>query len=285
MKMPMASAALDRLPGAPALSVLDETPSTNDALRAMRAGAPEFTTVATGHQTGGRGRLGRSWIAPRGESLSISVLVMPPSAVPLESHGWYPIIAGIAMVHSVRALLVHADPAGAPGVEVTLKWPNDVLVGGRGRPRKVCGILTELLTDGDGPASGSRLVIGAGLNLSIPEARLPTPTSTSLAVEGALLLGDDLADAAATVFLVELERLCTAFGRAGGDQESSGVRAEALGTLGTLGRPVRVTLPDERILRGTAVDLDPTGRIVVRSDDDGLVQAVAAGDVEHLRYE
>ncbi|MEY2848513.1 MAG: hypothetical protein RI885_1178 [Actinomycetota bacterium] len=307
MDLPLTTAVLAALEGSPALAVLDETVSTNDDLRAMAAGAAvaavramptdtdvaawgpaEFTTVATASQTGGRGRLGRPWTAPPGESLALSVLVRPrdSSGVPLptEALGWFPIIAGIAMTAAVASLLPHR--------EVTMKWPNDVLVGARfpdssEPPRKICGILTELVrTELVRPGESlDALVVGAGLNLAIPADRLPTATSTSLAIEGAELEGDALADAAASTFLHGFARLCSEFGLAGGDPEAGGIRHRALDVLGTVGRAVKVTLPGGRLLRGTAVDLDRAGRIVVRPWGDGPLQAVAAGDVEHLRYE
>src|SRR4029078_4692239 len=106
----------------PELIELDSSPSTNGALVALAAipATEDFTTVVTRDQTAGRGRLGRSWVAPPGTSLAISVLLPPNSrglALPLERYGWLPIAAGVAMTETIR----QAVTSGSVG----FKWPND----------------------------------------------------------------------------------------------------------------------------------------------------------------
>lgn len=258
------------------LRLFDETPSTNsDAMAAAASGSSAFTVVATGSQTRGRGRLGREWAAPAGESLAVSV-VLRPVGVPLARYGWLPLIGGLALVHAVSALL--------PGRQVALKWPNDVLVGsGDGADRggiagrKVAGLLAELAP------GATAVVLGAGLNLAIPADRMPVPTATSLLVEGATPRGDDLADAALTGWLRDLHALLSRFEGAAGDAEAAGVRPLVEGACGTLGRDVEVQLPGGGAFTGRALALDADGRLVVRRDDDGAHRAVAAGDVLHLR--
>ena len=262
---------LPRSAAAVPLVVLASSPSTNDALRALADDAPEFTVVATGDQTAGRGRLGREWVAPAGQTIAASALLRPRlhGGEPLElTHwGWIPLMAGVAVARAVAAVI----PSGVAG----LKWPNDVQV----RGRKVSGILAELLPSGDG------LVLGVGINLEIPADALPTPTSTSLALEGAPLSGDALADAVLSGWLTEFRALYEEFLRVGGDAEGSGVRDQVAELCTTLGQRVRVTLPGGGVLTGAAIDLDRAGRLVIRSESDGTEQAVAAGDVTHLRYE
>src|SRR5690606_15146102 len=113
---------------------------------------------------------------------------------PLERYGWIPLLAGLAMTRAVRALLAGGSRATADSV--VLKWPNDVLIDGA----KVSGILAELLPDGAG------VVVGAGLNLSIPREELPVPTATSLTLAGVLEQAG-LADAALAGYLGELRPL------------------------------------------------------------------------------
>ena len=249
--------------------VLDETGSTNDVLVAAAADEPDFSVVVTGSQTAGRGRLGREWIAPPGSSLSISVLLRPVLAsgapVALEHFGWIPLIAGVAMCRAIAPLV--------PGV-VGLKWPNDVQIDGL----KVSGLLAELVPTRDA------VVMGSGVNLSLTRDELPTAVSTSLALSGASLQGDDLADAVLTVYLRQLRSLIAAFTRDGADAESSGILALVTALCTTIGQDVRVELPGGSDLTGTATGIDGHGRLVVRRSD-GLVSAVAAGDVTHLRYE
>ncbi len=249
---------------------LDSTNSTNDDLVALASaeGVPEFTVVATTTQVAGRGRLGRTWEAPPGTSLAASVLLRPQNdGVPLELFGWIPLIAGLAMTRSVRELV--------PDRSVALKWPNDVLIEGR----KVCGVLSELLPD------GGSVVIGAGLNLTIPSDALPVPTATSLLLEGVTMPAEALADLALSGYLREFRQLWSVFitRAAGGGVEA--IRAEVSEACSTLGQEVRVDNPDGTQVTGTAISLDESGRLQIRNVSNKRVQTVAAGDITHLRYE
>jgi BirA family biotin operon repressor/biotin-[acetyl-CoA-carboxylase] ligase len=264
MHLPLAQNA------ATVLLVLDEAPSTNDVLVASAATEPDFSVVVTGNQTAGRGRLGREWIAPPERSLAASVLLRPalPAGEPLglEHYGWLPLLAGAAMVRAIVPLV-----AG----RVLLKWPNDVQIDGL----KVCGLLAELAPSGDA------VVVGSGVNLSLTREELPTAVSTSLALAGAQLVGDELADAVLTGYLVALRALYAEFLRYGADVDASGALELVSELCSTLGQEVRVELPGGGELLGTATALDRHGRLLVRSSADGAVTAVAAGDVTHLRYQ
>jgi BirA family biotin operon repressor/biotin-[acetyl-CoA-carboxylase] ligase len=260
MKLPRSESSAARL------TVLAETTSTNDVLVASAADQPEFAVVVTGSQTSGRGRLGRVWVAPPGKSLAISVLLRPVHAdgraLSLEHFGWLPLIAGAAMAKAITAVV--------PGT-VGLKWPNDVQIDGL----KVSGLLAELT-----PA-GNAVVLGAGVNLALAADELPTPVSTSLLLAGAALEGDELADAVLSSYLDNLRSLYTDFLADGVD----GALAVITSLCTTLGQRVRVELPSGVDLHGTATGIDRSGRLEVRSDEDGALVAVAAGDVTHLRYE
>ncbi|HEX7834111.1 MAG TPA: biotin--[acetyl-CoA-carboxylase] ligase [Pseudolysinimonas sp.] len=252
----------------PQLTVRESSPSTNDELAARARGTdlPSFTTVVTTDQTAGKGRLGRTWTAPAGSALAVSVLVVPRTAsgpLPLDRFGWLPIAAGVAMTDAVAAAL----PAASTG----FKWPNDVIVNGR----KVCGVLAELLPERGG------VVIGAGVNLGMTVEQLPVDSATSLAIEGA----EPEAITADTVlagYLARLRELVDAYLASGGDAEASGLAGSARRQCITLGRAVRIELPDGAALEGTATALDADGRLVVRLTD-GTEQTVAAGDVTHAR--
>jgi BirA family biotin operon repressor/biotin-[acetyl-CoA-carboxylase] ligase len=261
MQLPLSTAIASRL------EYLDETGSTNDVLRARAESDPEFSVVVTGSQTAGRGRLGRVWVAPPGRTLAASVLLkptLPGAAVGAAGFGWLPLLAGLAMTRAVDALV--------PGHEVALKWPNDVQVDGL----KVSGILTEFVP----PAA---VVVGAGLNLELGADELPTPQSTSLALNGTALRGEALFDAALAGYLGALRELYDEFLASGADAAAGGLRAAVAERCSTIGRAVRVELPGTPDLYGTADGIDDTGRLLVGAN--GAVQAVAAGDVTHLRYE
>jgi BirA family biotin operon repressor/biotin-[acetyl-CoA-carboxylase] ligase len=247
----------------PELIVRESSPSTNAELAArVRAGSvPGYTTLVTLDQTAGRGRLDRTWVAPAGSALAISVVLVPD--LPLERFGWFTIAAGVAMTETVLGML--------PTASVGLKWPNDVLVG----DKKICGVLSELV-----PEAGA-LVIGAGVNTAMNAEQLPVPTATSLAIEGAETPDPD---AVLAGYLQRLRELADAYVASAGDADVSGLRARARALCTTLGREVRVELPNGDLLVGTATDLDADGRLIVRLDGDAGSVTVAAGDVTHLRY-
>lgn len=242
------------------LDVLAEVGSTNVELvaRAATTDLPHFLVVATTNQTAGKGRLGRVWVAPAGKTIAVSVLLRPTVALG-DALGWLPLLAGLAMVRAVASLV--------PEHTVTLKWPNDVHIDGL----KVSGLLAELVPGG--------VVIGAGLNLTMTSDELPTPTSTSLTLMGAR--DDEIVDAALSAYLRELGLLYSEFAAEKFDA-ATGLRAAVIAACSTLGRGVRVELPDGSDLFGTAEDIDPFGRLVVRADDGP--HTIAAGDVTHVRY-
>ena len=256
MRLPLSSAV------AHSLDVLEQTGSTNAVLveRARAGGEPDFAVVVTTDQTAGRGRLGRTWVAPPGKTIAVSVLLTPSGT---ERLGWLPLLAGLAMSRAVRSLVT--------GHEVTLKWPNDVQVDGL----KVSGLLAELVPAAGG-RGGASVVIGAGLNLTMDADELPTAVSTSLTLVGAS--ADDIVDRALAAYLGELRAAYDAWA-AGTD-----LRAQVSAECGTLGRRVRVELPGGDDLYGTATGIDEEGRLVVDVDGAGP-RAIAAGDVTHLRYE
>jgi BirA family biotin operon repressor/biotin-[acetyl-CoA-carboxylase] ligase len=285
----------------PRFEFLERAGSTNDELRIAATGAdasawPHGAVVVTDEQTAGRGRLGRSWLAPSGKTLAISLLLRPSAgrgpALPLEAYGWIPLIAGAAMTEAVRRELdaarvarleearadADADADGPGLLDVELKWPNDVLVSGY----KVCGILSELLPPEPGGGAPAGVVVGAGLNLTLDEHDLPTLTSTSL-----LLASGRRPDADAVLadYLSGFLDLFDAYRAAGGDAVASGVAERVAALCGTIGEEVRVELPGGRMLLGAAEGLDADGRLLVLDRESDESQAVAAGDVTHLRYE
>ncbi len=163
--MPNASQAVT--PGAPQASALGrprlhlrKTTSTNDRARELAiAGAPHGTLVTASEQTAGRGRMGRSWSAPAGSSLLMSLVLRPgpPNPEP-PTKPWpppqLPLLAGVAV----------CDVAGP---QARVKWPNDVVVQDGPNLRKLAGILTEAR-----PQAGWA-VLGIGLNVSVRLQDLP----------------------------------------------------------------------------------------------------------------
>jgi BirA family biotin operon repressor/biotin-[acetyl-CoA-carboxylase] ligase len=260
-----------------------ETGSTNsDAMALARDGAAEGIVVVADHQTGGRGRQGRAWVAPPGASLLVTVLLRPPSRVA----GLTSTAVGVAMAEAVEQL------AGwSPG----LKWPNDLVVRGDGAAatptgvvdRKLAGILAEAdwpagTTASGGwrpPAPDERLavVVGVGVNVNWP-AELPDELA-EIATALNHLVGHEIDRV--DLLVAFLERLEACY-----DELVRGAGAGAL--LGewrrrsaTLGRRVRVDLGAHDV-EGRAVDLTDEGHLVVDTLE-GERRVFAAGDVVHLR--
>jgi BirA family biotin operon repressor/biotin-[acetyl-CoA-carboxylase] ligase len=242
----------------PHVDVRGETGSTNADLRTLATedpGLPHLSLVVTDNQTAGRGRLDRSWIAPAGSSLAISVLLRDlPETV--DARGWIPLAAGVAMADAVTAQL--------PGHEVTAKWPNDVQVDGH----KICGILAE--------AAADAIIVGSGVNTAMTASELPVPTATSFAVAGV----DADPDRLISDYVASLAALVGALTTAG-DATASGLHATVSERCSTLGQAVRVMLPGEQTLVGTASALDRDGRLLVLAD--GVEHTISAGDVVHVR--
>ena len=252
---------------------ITETGSTNsDLISAAVTGGksnwPDFSVYVTGYQSAGRGRAGRQWLAPAGSSLFVSVLLRPTA--PIETFGWLPLLAGLAMSRTVSSRLTN-------GSQVGVKWPNDVLVA----EQKISGVLSELLPDGSG------VVIGAGLNLTLTREQLPVETATSLTLLGDSISGEvdeSTIDEILSSYLGELRAFMAAFNQHRGDAALAGLQQQFLAQCITLGQQVKVILPGEGELWGTAKTIDNQGRIIVETHQGDLA-SVAAGDIVHLRHQ
>lgn len=233
-----------------------ETTSTNDlVVAAARAGEPSGLVVVAESQTGGRGRLDRSWESPPRAGLTFSLLLRP-RGVPAARLGWLPLLVGAAAAQALADLC---------DLDVVVKWPNDLLVG----DRKVAGVLAEV--------AGDAVVVGLGINVLTTRAELPTEAATSLALESRHPVDRT------PVLLAVLRAVgpaYTAWTGAGGDPAA--VAAQYRDRCVTVGRAVRVLLPGQPAVVGTAVAVDDDGRLVVR-DDAGRETALTAGDVVHVR--
>lgn len=252
-------------PGRWRVEVVASSPSTNVDLAARaRTGAKAGTVLVAEHQTAGRGRIDRGFETPDRAAVTFSALLRPRVA-PLH-WPWLPLLAGLAVRDGVLAL--------HPGIEVSLKWPNDVLVAVAGdeRPRKVCGILVERVETPEGPAA----VVGIGINATTTAAELPVPTAASLLTAG---VGAEEVDRTALLgsVLGALDRLVGAW-EAG---DLALLRARYAAACDTVGRSVRVELPGDVVLQGRATGIDPDGCLLV--DDGSRAHVVSAGDVVHVR--
>ncbi len=236
--------------------MVEETSSTNAAVAdRFRDGEQEGLVLVAEHQTAGRGRLGREWIAPAGSSLTVSFLLVPGDVSP-ERWPWLPLLTGVAAASAVRRVT---------GREVDLKWPNDVLSEGH----KLGGILLERVDH----AGAAAAVVGVGINCAQTAEELPVPEATSLAiVTGASVDRSDLLAALVEELAARYDEW-----RQGAD-----LRAAYLERCATPGQDVRVAVPRGEVV-GRAVDVDEAGRLVVRTEAGE--ERLGAGDVVHVRRE
>ncbi len=228
--------------------------STQDALRAaaLRGEASAGAVWVAEHQTAGRGRGGNQWVCPPGAGLTFSALLPWPAS--LESAPLLSFAAALALCRVAEDL----------GLRPTVKWPNDVELGGR----KLAGILLELLAT---PPGGAPLVlVGVGLNVGLDPAALgPTlasqASSLAEAPGGPPPRGPLLAAA-----LLALERAAELAVAA-----PAALLEQWRARWPHRGRRARVEAPPGAPLRGRIADLGPDGALLF--EVDGQVRAVLAG--------
>jgi BirA family biotin operon repressor/biotin-[acetyl-CoA-carboxylase] ligase len=248
------------------LEIAERVPTTMArAAELAAAGAPAGATVVAEEQTEGRGRLGRSWVAPPGTGLLVSVLLRPP--LPAADLWQLTSLAGVALVDAIGEL------AGERPVHprIGLKWPNDLLLDGR----KAAGLLAEAGTLGGRPAW---VALGMGVNVSQSRDDFPAEVadrSTSVALAtGAPVDRAELLGAWGRRFEEGYGRLLAG--------EAPALLAAYRDRLETLGQRVRAERLGGEPVVGTAVELTAGGRLVILTGSGARVE-VATADVQHLR--
>lgn len=208
-------------------------------------------------QSAGYGRLKRQWISPEG-GLWFSVILRP--AIPPRDAAIITLMGACAVVNSLR---------NTTGIEAKIKWPNDVLISGK----KVCGILTEMRTR---DSAIDFVVLGVGINANFNVKEIPEDfrdMSTTLSTEcgGDVPITDLLRNLIIDIDML-YDRLVT--------RDFRFIIDMWKGNSDTLGQPVRIVTQKEDI-EGTAVDLDDSGALIVKTGD-GELRSIIAGDCIHL---
>jgi BirA family biotin operon repressor/biotin-[acetyl-CoA-carboxylase] ligase len=240
------------------IHLLPSVASTNTlAMELAMSGSPEGTVVIAETQTGGKGRLGRKWLSPKG-NLYLSVILRPD--VPLQKAPLITLMGAVAVATAIRTTC---------GLEAGIKWPNDILVAGK----KVSGLLTEMSAEQD---RVRHIVLGVGVDVNMELETLPSEIralATTLAaasgktIDRTMLLRQLLRD---------LDHWYRIFLTNGPD-----VLREWSSLNLTIGNRVAVSGAGEA-LEGLAQGIDEEGRLVIRLDN-GTVRTVAAGDVAIVR--
>ncbi len=241
-----------------------ETGSTNaDAMGLARAGEHEGIVLVADHQTAGRGRAGRSWTAPPGGSLLLSVLLRPPAGV---------------MDQTTMAVALSASEAieELAGFAPSLKWPNDLVWPGDGSSpdRKLAGILAEAdwAAGADEPTA---VVVGIGINVLWPDDLPEDLAEIAVACNHISPVPVDRED-----LLISLLRRLDVHYAALLEGDRASLLLAWRSRSATLGRRVRVDLGAEEV-EGVAADITVAGHLVVETASGP--RHLAVGDVVHLR--
>ena len=235
--------------------------STQERARELaHAGTPKGTLVVAEVQTGGRGRLGRPWGSPKG-GLWMSLVL----------RRWFD--ASLASRITQTAAVGVAKALWEIGVEARIKWPNDLLAGGK----KICGILAESSAgNATGPAKGRYLnyvILGVGMNANLDPAELGIPDREVTTIRSELGRDVDLLELLRALLAnldTELDRI----------KDFGGVLEDWRNLNCTLGERVRVRRFGETI-EGMAVDLTAEGALLLATGRDTL--EIFEGEVENLR--
>ncbi len=236
----------------------EEIGSTNDRARELaEEGAEHGEVVIAETQTAGRGRRGRSWASPARKNLYFSVVLRPD--LPAERAPELTLVASVALCDTLRQA----------GVDVGIKWPNDLVASGK----KIGGILTELAAE---PDRVSWVVLGVGLNVNARAEDFPEELrgeATSVLVERGQPAPRALLAAAC---FTAIESWMDRHAEEGFAPARQAWRARSV----TLGREVVVKVEGREVV-GTAEDIDETGALLVRGRAG--VERILSGDVALVR--
>lgn len=232
----------------------DEVDSTQNAVRALaEEGAAEGVLVIADMQQSGRGRMGRSWIAPRGKGIWMSLLLRP--LVPIHCAPQLTLLAAVALCRSLRR---------ETGLDIGIKWPNDLLIEGK----KISGILLESAAEDE---RLKYIVAGIGISVNMSQNDYPQEMlekATSLRIVSGKSFGRAQL---LTAFLLEWETLYKLYLDTG--FQSIAALWESLSV--SLGKRMELTTPQGK-LTGVPIGLDESGAIIVKRDDGKVVTLFSA---------
>lgn len=232
---------------------LDTTDSTNKVIKECAKDVVEGTMVIAGEQTAGRGRQDRSWSSPKGEGIWMSFLLRPQLS-PVSCSG-LTLVTALALTKALRNIT---------GLDLMIKWPNDVVCNGK----KVAGILTEMSTKG---MEVDCIVVGVGINVNTVE--FPDEikaTATSLLSEGAEELSHEVI---IKEFCREFEQVYPAYIKA---RNMSTLKEEYEALLVNLGRMVSV-IEGGNTRVGEAIGINEEGELLFMSNSE--ITEIRAGEV------
>ena len=246
------------------LHLFEELASTNaTAFTLSGSGAAHGTAVLAEAQTAGKGRLGRHWTSPPHLNIYCSLILKNPE---LSRHfSWIPLVTGLALAEATRR---------SCGIEISLKWPNDLLCD----DKKIGGILCESSSQG---SQLSTCVVGFGMNVNGRETDFPEELrSLATSCHQATRRFHDRNGLIADMFNhLESWYDCVE------SEQFEHVRKSYEASCATLGREVEVSCLAGQTIHGTATNIGKDGALLVSTVQEGKTHTleIRSGDVQHLR--
>lgn len=235
------------------IAYYEDIDSTNIRLKEWaKEGAIEGSLVIAEKQNNGKGRLGKVWNSPEGEGIWMSILVLPN--IDIEKVPQLTLLAGLATCNAIREVT---------GMEVMIKWPNDLVLNGK----KICGILCELVK----LENGNGVIIGIGINVNSKQFPSDLPYASSLYLEGGQMYKRE------TIVRSVLEHLEEYYILYKQTLSLTKMIEQYKLRCINLGKEVKV-LGMKKKLIGTVKDINLDGQLIIETDH-GEIETIFAGDV------
>lgn len=250
------------------LYVFDELDSTNAfAIERAKSQAPSGTVILADRQTAGRGRLDRSWFSPGKANIYGSLLFVHETTI--QYLGWIPLMAGVAIAQALEQ---------QTGIRIDLKWPNDLLIGGR----KLGGVLCDSFRN---PGHQTCVVIGFGINANLSQSEFPLELQTSATSLRIQCRGP-----------VDRERLIikviASLWKNWENLRSNGPQScliEYNHWCVTIGQTIQIQFPDGSQLQGLAHSIGEHGQLRVipspsnSNEQSARIRDIHSGEILHIR--
>jgi BirA family biotin operon repressor/biotin-[acetyl-CoA-carboxylase] ligase len=214
-------------------------------------GAEEGTIVISDEQTGGRGRLGRTWVSPNGSNIYMS-MILRPAIYPSEA----------AKITEITAAAVANAIDKVTNLEVGIKWPNDIILDNK----KICGILTEMSAELN---DINYVIVGIGINVNIHE--FPEDIK-DIATSIRMTLGGEVSRRKLVINIVkEFEKLYYDFIGTGSLKKTVDICKERSVTLG---KTVKIINKNTTMI-AKAIDISQNGELVIKKDDGEIINIIS----------